>query len=489
MSASSLPTLLNYIDGEFRSAISSETILDFDPASGLPSATIPRSSSADIDLAVASARTAFSTWSKTPFATRAAYLDAIANEIERRAPEIAELEARDAGKTLKMATMTDIPRSVANLRFFAGAIRHDETAAHMMADGSVNYAMRVPIGVAGLITPWNLPLYLLTWKVAPALACGNTVVAKPSEITPRTASILAEIAHAVGLPKGVLNIVHGLGSEAGAALVSHQDVKCVSFTGGTATGALVAKATAPLFKKVSLELGGKNSTIIFADYDLDKAVAAALRAGFTNNGQVCLCGSRVLVHKSLYPAFLPAFAAAVAKLKVGGPLDPTTDVGPVSCVLHYEKILSYIRLATEEGGKIESGGLERPEGLSGEYEKGFFIRPTVVSGLSYSSRCSTEEVFGPFVTVHPFEDEAEAIHIANNTRYGLACSIWTNNLGAAHRVAQQIEVGIVWVNCWLQRDLRTPFGGIKDSGVGREGGKYSLDFYTEYKNVCVNPNL
>ena len=485
---SSLPTLLNYIDGKFISALSKESVYDFDPTTGQPSATIPKSSLADIDLAVTAARRAFLSWSKTPYATRAAYLDAIANEIERRAPEIAEIEACDAGKTLKMATMTDIPRSVANLRFFAGAIRHDETAAHMMADGSINYAMRVPIGVAGLITPWNLPLYLLTWKVAPALACGNTIVAKPSEITPRTASILAEIAHSVGLPPGVLNIVHGLGSEAGAALVSHLDVKCVSFTGGTATGALVAKATAPLFKKVSLELGGKNSTIIFGDYDLDKAVAAAVRAGFTNNGQVCLCGSRVLVHKSLYPTFLPAFVAAVSKLKVGGPLDSTTDVGPVSCALHYEKILSYIKLATEEGGTIECGGIDRPEGLSKEFEKGYFIRPTVVSGLSYTSRCSTEEVFGPFVTVHPFEDEAEAIHIANNTRYGLACSIWTTNLGVAHRVAQNIEVGIVWVNCWLQRDLRTPFGGIKDSGVGREGGKYSLEFYSEYRNICINPN-
>jgi aminomuconate-semialdehyde/2-hydroxymuconate-6-semialdehyde dehydrogenase len=412
----------------------------------------------------------------------------MASEVERRAPELARLEAEDAGKTLGMATTVDIPRAIANLRFFAGAARHDETQAHVMGDGSVNYALRSPVGVCALVTPWNLPLYLLTWKVAPALAMGNTVVAKPSEITPRTAAALAEAARAVGLPRGVLNVVHGLGGEAGAALIAHEDVRCVSFTGGTATGALVARAAAPLFKKLSLELGGKNSTIVFADCPLAKAVAAAVRAGFTNNGQVCLCGSRVLVQRALYDAFVPAFAAAVAALRVGPPLAPGTDVGPVSCAAHRDKVVGYIRLAAEEGGAYACGGPEPPEGLPADCAGGFFVRPTVVTGLPPTARCSTEEIFGPVVTVHAFEDEEEAVAIANATRYGLACNIWTENLGRAHRVAAKIEVGIVWVNCWLHRDLRTPFGGVKDSGVGREGGRHSLDFYSELKNVCININ-
>ena len=486
-----LPRLRNFINGAFVDAQSGATLDDVDPATGRPSALIPRSGAADVEAAVAAARAAAPAWAATPAAARAALLERLADAIERRAPALARLEAEDAGKTLSMASTVDIPRAVANLRFFAGAVRHDSTAASVMGDGAgglgsaVNYALRVPVGICGLITPWNLPLYLLTWKVAPALACGNCVVAKPSEVTPRTAHALAELSIEAGLPPGVLNVVHGLGSEAGSALVEHPLVRCVSFTGGTATGAVVARAAAPLFKKLSLELGGKNSTIIFADYPLDKAVAAAVRAGFTNNGQVCLCGSRVLVQRALLDAFVPAFAAAVAALRVGAPLAAGTDVGPVSCAAHRDKIVSYIRLAAEEGGTYACGGPEPPEGLPEECAGGFFVRPTVVTGLAATSRCSTEEVFGPFVTVHGFEDEAEAIAIANNTRYGLACSVWTTNLGVAHRVARGVEVGIVWANCWLHRDLRTPFGGVKDSGVGREGGPHSLDFFSELKNVCV----
>jgi aminomuconate-semialdehyde/2-hydroxymuconate-6-semialdehyde dehydrogenase len=488
-----LPRLQNFIGNVFSDALSGLTLEDVDPATGRAAALLPRSGAADVEAAVRAARAAAPGWAATPAAARAALLDRLADAVERRAPELARLEAADAGKTLAMAAGTDIPRAAANLRFFAGAVRHDATAATVMGDGglaggagaAVNYSLRVPVGICGLITPWNLPLYLLTWKVAPALACGNCVVAKPSEITPRTAHALAEIALEVGLPPGVLNVVHGLGSEAGAALVEHADVRCVSFTGGTATGALVARAAAPLFKKISLELGGKNSTIIFADFPLERAVAAAVRAGFTNNGQVCLCGSRVLVQRALYDAFVPAFAAAVAALRVGAPLAEGTDVGPVSCAAHRDKVLSYIRLAREEGGAYACGGPDFPEGLPEECRGGFFVRPTVVTGLAAKSHCSVEEIFGPVVTVHAFEDEAEAVEIANNTRYGLATSVWTLDLGTAHRVARKVEVGIVWVNCWLHRDLRTPFGGVKDSGIGREGGPYSLDFYSELKNVCI----
>jgi aminomuconate-semialdehyde/2-hydroxymuconate-6-semialdehyde dehydrogenase len=480
-----VPVLPNYIAGRFVPAQSSPaTVDDFDPATGRVSCRIARSRAADVDAAVAAAAAALPSWSATSTAHRAALLDRIADEIERRAPELARLEASDAGKTLAMATDVDVPRAVANFRFFAGAVRHDSTHAHAMHD-AINYDTRVPVGVCALISPWNLPLYLLSWKVAPALACGNTVVAKPSEITPRTASVLAEIIDKVGLPPGVFNLIHGYGGEAGAALVSHPGVRGVSFTGGTATGALVAAAAAPKFKKLSLELGGKNSTLVFADYDVDKAVAACKRAAFTNNGQICLAGSRVFVQRPLYDAFLPKFARAVAALRCGPPLDQASDIGPVSSSAHLEKIESYVALAREEGGVVECGGVRPTESLAPENCAGYFFAPTVLSGLPPTSRVSTEEIFGPVVTVHPFDTEDEAVAAANGVRYGLAASVWTNDLTTAHRVARRLESGIVWVNCWLHRDLRTPFGGVKDSGVGREGGTHSLEFFTEYKNTCV----
>jgi aminomuconate-semialdehyde/2-hydroxymuconate-6-semialdehyde dehydrogenase len=477
-----VPRLQNFVGGRFVDAAGGATLDDIDPATGAVSALIPRSGAADVDAAVAAAAGAFESWAATPAATRAAFLDRIADALAAAAPGLAALEAADSGKTLAMATDVDIPRAVANFRFFAGAIRHDSTSAHAMPD-AVNYDVRAPLGVVGLVTPWNLPLYLLSWKVAPALACGNTVVAKPSELTPRTASALADIVAGVGLPPGVFNLVHGTGGEAGAALVAHPGVRAVSFTGGTATGKLVAAAAAPQFKKLSLELGGKNPTIVFADADVPRAVAGAARSAFTNNGQVCLAGSRLFVQRPLYAEFLPQFVAAVRALKCGPPLAPGTNVGPVSCAAQRDKCEAYVAAARAEGGTIECGGGRPP--LPPPYDAGFFFEPTVISGLPPTSRVSTEEIFGPVVTVHPFDSEDEVVAAANAVRYGLSGSVWTTNVTTAHRVCRRLDAGVLWVNTWLHRDLRTPFGGVKDSGVGREGGRHSLDFYSEYKNVCV----
>ena len=498
--------LQNYIGGAFVPAISGAMFDDLNPATGATIATIPRSSPPDVDAAVAAAKAAFPAWSRTPSSVRADFLDAIAARIESSLHELAALESEDAGKTLKMATTVDIPRAVANFRFFAGQLRHDETSCFIMQE-AINYSTRVPVGVAALITPWNLPLYLLSWKVAPALACGNAVVAKPSEITPRTASALAAIIHAVGLPHGVFNLVHGYGHEAGAALVAHKDAHLVSFTGGTVTGRAVAAIAAPMFKKLSLELGGKNATIVFADVDraagsagspeasggggmtFDRAVEGVVRAAFTNNGQVCLCGSRIFIQRPLYEKFLRAFVARVRALVCGDPAAVGTDVGPLSSAPHRDKVLSYITLASELGGVLECGGTARPAGVASDpdspFFKGNFVQPTVVSGLHWSSRVAQEEIFGPVVTVHAFDTEEEVVEAANSVEYGLAGSIWTNDLSTAHRVSDRVMSGILWVNCWLLRDLRSPFGGMKASGVGREGGRHSLDFFSEWKNVCV----
>jgi aminomuconate-semialdehyde/2-hydroxymuconate-6-semialdehyde dehydrogenase len=439
----------NYINGEFVDAMSGAILEDIEPARGITYATIPRSGADDVESAVAAARAAFPAWSKTSTLYRATFLDKIADAIEAWGAELAAMESKDSGKTLKMAQNVDIPRSVANFRFFAGQLRHDETGCFPMHD-ALNYTIRAAIGVAGLISPWNLPLYLLSWKVAPALACGNTVIAKPSEITPRTASALAQIIHAIGLPPGVFNLVHGLGGEAGQALVAHSDVPLISFTGGTSTGKVVASTCAPLFKKVSLELGGKNATVVFADSDLTTVVAGAVRSAFTNNGQVCLSGSRVFVERSIYDAFEAKFISAVKALKCGDPSDPHIDVGPVSSGVHKDKILSYVRLAVEEGGTIACGG-EVPAGLPEVNKGGYFVQPCVITGLRPSSRVATEEIFGPVCTLHAFDSEDEVVMAVNSSRYGLAGSIWTQNLTRAHRVARNVHSGLLWINCWLHR--------------------------------------
>ncbi|MCB9697812.1 MAG: aldehyde dehydrogenase [Alphaproteobacteria bacterium] len=480
-----MKVLTNHIGGEAVPPSTNAWLDDHDPATGQVAARVPRSGEADVNAAVAAARASLAgPWGGWSTAERADLMDEVADRIEQRLEDFAHAETEDTGKPLHTSKTLDIPRSVANFRFFAGAVRHSETAFHEMANGAFNYTLRRPLGVVALITPWNLPLYLLSWKVAPAMATGNAVVAKPSELTPQTASMLAEVLAEVGAPAGSFNLVHGNGPEVGGPLVSHRDVAGVSFTGGTATGALVAAAAAPKFKKLSLELGGKNPTLVFADADREAALNGAVRAGFTNTGQICLCGSRLLVERSIHDDFVDELVARVEALPQGDPMDEATRVGALVSEAHRDKVEGYVRLAREEGGTIRCGGV-RPR-LGGRLEGGWFLRPTVVTGLAPACRTATEEIFGPVVTVHPFDTEEEALAIANGVRYGLSASLWTQNLARAHRVAAALEVGMVWVNTWLMRDLRVPFGGLKDSGVGREGGKYSLSFYTDDKNVCIS---
>ncbi len=478
----SMHTLAHHIGGHAVTPACGAYLDDVAPATNEVIARIPRGDRVDVDRAVGAARAASrGAWAHTSAAERADLLDAVAARIAARADELAAMESLDTGKPISIARSVDIPRAIANFRFFAGALRHDHTACHPM-DGALNYTLRRALGVVALVTPWNLPLYLLSWKAAPALAMGNTVVAKPSELTPLTASALAEIISEAGAPHGAFNLVHGLGAEAGAALVAHSDVRAVSFTGGTATGALVAAAAAPQFKKLSLELGGKNATIVFADADMDAAVEGAVRAGFLNQGQVCLCGSRVLVERAAYDRFVEAFTARVQSMRIGDPSDPDTALGALVSHAHRDKVEGYVRLAREEGGTVVGG--ERPS-LPAPFDRGAFLSPCVVTGLAPTCRTAMEEVFGPVVTVHPFDSDDDAIAIANGVRYGLSASVWTRDLARAHRVSAALECGMVWVNTWLLRDLRVPFGGVKDSGVGREGGRYSLEFFSDAQNVCV----
>jgi len=464
--------LANFIDGAFVPPAGGAYFDDIEPATAQPIAEIPDSDRADVDAAVAAAKRAFPSWSRTPAEQRSRLLLKIADLIEQNLEELAQLESRDNGKPVSLARMLDIPRAVANFRFFATAILHHASEAHVTDAAALNYTLRQPLGVAGLISPWNLPLYLLSWKIAPAIASGNTCVAKPSEMTPLTANRLAELSLEAGLPPGVMNIVHGYGPKAGAALVEHRDVPMISFTGGTVTGAKVAAAAAPMFKKLSLELGGKNPTIVFGDADFDEAIRTSLRSAFWNQGEICLCGSRMFVEQSIHDRFIDAFVAKTKELRIGD------DIGALISEAHMQKVLGYIELAKEEGGTIVTGG-KRVD------REGYFVEPTVITGLGCDRRVLQEEIFGPVVTITPFDNEEEALEFANSTRYGLSASVWTRDLQRAHRVAAAIDSGTVWVNCWLLRDLRVPFGGMKDSGVGREGGFESLNFFTEAKNVCV----
>jgi aminomuconate-semialdehyde/2-hydroxymuconate-6-semialdehyde dehydrogenase len=408
-------------------------------------------------------------------------LNAIAEGIDNLRDALAMAESNDQGKPLWLAK-NEMIRAAQNFRFFATAAMQFSSESHAMENRAINYTLRTPIGVVGCISPWNLPLYLFTWKIAPALAAGNCVVAKPSEFTPVTAAMLGEICTAAGLPNGVLNIVHGLGGAVGQAIVEHPSIKAISFTGGTATGKHIASVAGPMFKKVSLELGGKNPNIIFADADLDKAIKTTVNSSFMNQGEICLCGSRVFVERSVYDHVKHALVQAVSEMKVGDPLDPNTRVGAIVSKPHYEKVLGYITLAKEEGASVLCGGMAlHPEGL----EEGYYIAPTILEGLSASARCNMEEIFGPVISIMPFDTEEEVLAMANATDYGLAATVWTEHLTRAHRVAGQLQMGIVWVNCWLLRDLRTPFGGVKSSGVGREGGWEAMRFFTEPKNVCI----
>ncbi|PLX24182.1 MAG: 2-hydroxymuconic semialdehyde dehydrogenase [Ignavibacteria bacterium] len=475
--------LQNYINGELTDPLSGMWLPNFEPATGALYSRIPASTAADIDTAAEAAARAFPGWSATPAEERSRMLLRIAELIEARLDDLAAAESKDNGKPLWLARSVDIPRAARNFRFFATAILHTSSEAHATDDTAINYTLRQPIGVAGCISPWNLPLYLFTWKIAPALAAGNTVVAKPSEITPMTAYRLSEICIEAGLPPGVLNIVHGTGADVGAAITAHPGIPAISFTGGTQTGATIARTAAPMFKKLSLELGGKNPTIIFADCDFDEMLETVLRSAFSNQGEICLCGSRIFIERALYDRFRDAFTERVRALRVGDPLDDATGQGAIVSEQHMEKVLGYVDLAREEGGNVLCGG-ERVQ-VEDRCSEGWFIAPTVIEGLPFSCRTNQEEIFGPVVTLMPFDTEDEVLTMANSTPYGLAASVWTGDVTRAHRVAAQLQSGIIWINCWMLRDLRTPFGGMKQSGVGREGGWEALRFFTEAKNVCI----
>ena len=475
--------ILNLIDGRLQPPAGDAWLDVHAPATGTVHAHLPDSDAADVQAAVDAAMHAFPGWVALGREGRSRVMLRLAELIERDLERFAEAESLDNGKPVHLAREVDIPRAVANFRFFATAILHFASEAHLMDDIAVNYTDRQPIGVVGCISPWNLPLYLFTWKIAPALAAGNTVLAKPSEITPYTAWRLGEICMEAGLPPGVLNIVHGTGPRVGEAMVTHPGIKAISFTGGTATGARIAATAAPMFKKLSLELGGKNPTLIFADAEFEDVLRTTVQSGFANQGEICLCGSRILVERPIYEKFRDAYVEKISRLKVGDPTDPETRVGAIVSEAHKDKILSYIALAQEEGGRILCGG--KAVRIEGRCANGWFIQPTVIEGLDQGCRTNQEEIFGPVVTIQPFDTEEEALAMANGVRYGLATTVWTSDLKRAHRVAARLESGIVWVNCWLLRDLRTPFGGMKDSGVGREGGWEAMRFFTEAKNVCI----
>lgn len=475
-------TIKNYINGELRDALSNKIINVVNPSFGKVYGTLPDSDSQDVMLAIEAAKEALPAWKILSFEQRFDLLLKLANGIEARMNEFVEAESMDNGKPQWLAAQSDIPRAISNLKFFASAQMNFPSESHHTPNQGLNYTLRQPIGVVGCISPWNLPLYLFTWKIAPALAAGNTVVAKPSEITPYTAYLLSTVCIEIGFPKGVLNIVHGLGAKVGQAIVEDKRVKAIAFTGGTVTGRAINIECAKQFKKVSLELGGKNPNIIFDDCDFEDMMATTVRSSFTNQGQICLCGSRIFIQKTIYTQFKEEFITRINQLTIG---DPKTNVniGAVVSEDHMHKILGYIELAKEEGGTILTGGKRYiPEG---ECRDGFFIEPTVIEGLGHLCRLNQEEIFGPVVTLIPFDTEEDAIEMANSTPYGLACTIWTENVKKAHRVAQSIDSGIVWVNTWMVRDLRTPFGGMKESGIGREGGFEAMRFFTETKNVFI----
>ncbi len=475
--------LKNYINGTLTTPYSNNYINVHDPSTGEVFTMIPDSNSEDVQLAVESSEKAFPEWSVLPVEIRSGYLLKIAELVKKNLDKFAHAESMDNGKPLWLAKSVDIPRAVKNFEFFASAIMQFSSESHMSDNVALNYTLRQPLGIIGAISPWNLPLYLFTWKIAPAMAAGNCVIAKPSEITPLTAFMLSEICIEANLPKGVLNIIHGYGHIAGSAIVSHPKIKAITFTGGTKTGEAIAKVAAPMFKKISLELGGKNPNIIFADCRYNEMLETTVQSSFRNQGEICLCGSRIFVEKKIYEIFRDDFCESVKKLKVGDPMKEETNLGAIVSKQHFEKILYYIDLAEKEGGKILCGGKQvKPEGRC---KDGWFIEPTVIEGLPYDCRTNQEEIFGPVVTIAPFETEEEVLMMANSTEYGLASIIWTENLSRAHRLSSQIKTGIVWVNCWMHRDLRTPFGGMKNSGVGREGGEEALRFFTEAKNVCV----
>ena len=473
----------NYINGQFYNPINNEWIDNYCPANGEVYGQIPNSSEADVENAYIAAKSAFPTWSQTTLEERSRILIKISELLEANLQRFAEAESKDNGKPINLAKTVDIPRAASNFRFFGNAITQFASESHeSVGQQAINYTLRQPIGVVGCISPWNLPLYLFTWKIAPAIAAGNCVVAKPSEVTPMTVYLLADILKEAGLPKGVLNIVHGLGTTTGQAIIEHPDIKAISFTGGTATGAHIAKVTAPMFKKLSLELGGKNPNIIFADCDYDDMLETTVRSSFANQGQICLCGSRIFVEASIYNKFKKDFVEKVKQLKVGHPSESTTNIGALVSKPHLEKVLNYIDIAKEENGNMLCGGNKVT--VNG-FENGYYLEPTVIEVETDECRVNQEEIFGPVVTIMPFNTEDEVLQMANKVKYGLSATLWTNNLKRTMRMSNQLQAGIIWVNTWMLRDLRTPFGGVKASGVGREGGFEALRFFTEAKNICI----
>ena len=473
----------NYIGGKLAPAASGTWLDDYEPATGKAYARVPDSSASDVDAAVAAAAQAFPAWSTLPAAERSQWLLKLAALVERDLEKLAHAESVDNGKPVDLARRLDIPRAVSNLRFFAAAATQFASESHAMEEGAINYTLRSPLGVVGCISPWNLPLYLFTWKIAPALAAGNTVVAKPSELTPMTAYLLSELCIEAGLPAGVLNVVHGLGPKTGVHMVEHPGIKAVSFTGGTKTGGDIAARAAPRFKKLSLELGGKNPVLVFADCDWELTLDACLRAAFLNQGEICFCGSRLYIERGIYDRFRDAFVARAKSLRQGDPLEAGVQQGALVSGPHLDKVLGYVELAKEEGGRVLTGG--RPAKFDGRCAGGWFLEPTVIEGLPADCRVNQEEIFGPVVTLAPFEGEEEALGLANGTVYGLTASLFSRDVARCHRLAARLEAGLIWINCWMLRDLRVPMGGVKQSGVGREGGFEAMRFFTEARNVCV----
>ncbi len=473
----------NFINGQYYEPNSNEWLDNYCPANGEIYGQIPNSSRIDVENAYIAAQSAFPTWSQTTLEERSRILIKISELLEANLNHLAKVESKDNGKPLHLASQIDIPRAASNFRFFGNAITQFASESHdSVGHQAINFTLRQPIGVVGCISPWNLPLYLFTWKIAPALAAGNCVVAKPSEITPMTAYKLGDICNEAQLPPGVLNIVHGLGSTTGQAIIEHPDIKAISFTGGTKTGAHIAKTTAPLFKKLSLELGGKNPNTIFADCDYKNMLETTVQSSFTNQGQICLCGSRIFVESSIYDTFKVDFVEKVKTLKVGHPLKDDTDIGALVSESHLKKVMEYISIAKQENGRILCGG--HSVKVKG-FEKGYYLEPTVIEVLTNTCTINQEEVFGPVVTIMPFNSEDHVLQMMNEVKYGLSATVWTNDLQRAIRMSKQIQAGIVWINTWMMRDLRTPFGGTKASGIGREGGFEVLRFFTEPKNVCI----
>lgn len=478
-----MENIKNYINGEFTNPKSNQWIDNYNPSNGEVYGQIPNSSKDDVQQAYKAAISTFQQWSNTTLEERSRILIKISELLEANLQRFAEAESKDNGKPVSLAKMVDIPRAASNFRFFGNAITQFASESHeSVGQKAINYTLRQPIGVVGCISPWNLPLYLFTWKIAPAIAAGNCVIAKPSEVTPMTAYLLGEICNEAGLPKGVLNILHGLGTTTGQAIVEHPNIKAISFTGGTATGAHIAKVAAPMFKKLSLELGGKNPNIIFADCDYDDMLNTTVRSSFANQGQICLCGSRIFVEASIYDKFKTDFVNKVKNLNVGHPSESGTNIGALVSKPHLDKVKSYIEIAKEEGGTVLCGGNEVT--IKG-YEDGYYLEPTVIEVTNDECRVNQEEIFGPVVTIMPFKTENEVLEMANKVKYGLSATLWTNDLKRTMRMSNQLHAGIVWVNTWMMRDLRTPFGGVKDSGLGREGGFEALRFFTEPKNVCI----